>query len=42
MPRVKLGNVRVAPVARVLGTAPTAVPGRRQARLSVTGMVCGV
>ena len=42
MPPVTLKNLRVAPVARVLGTAPTGAPGRRRARLSVTGMVCGV
>ena len=42
MPRLKLRNLTVSPEARVLRTEPADAPGRRRARLSVTGMICSV
>jgi hypothetical protein len=41
--KVKLGNLRVAPVARLVRSEPLEEPaGRRRAELSVTGMVCSL
>jgi hypothetical protein len=39
---MKLANVAVAPVARVLRTRAIGAPGRRRAELSITGMICGL
>ena len=40
---LKLRNIRVAPVARLLRTTPLTQPaGHRRAELSVTGMICAL
>ena len=41
--KVKLGNLRVAPAARLVRSEPLEEPGgRRRAELSVTGMICSL